>query len=192
MDDPDADLRTDADEHADPPDFDALTDPTDLVRGGRTRDDFFDAVLGLDEPATVEEVAELAGHGPDAAREYLDWFERMGMVERMSERPATYQLNREYLVWRRVQRAKRDHDAEELVAMLDAEAERDEAFAAQFDCDHPDQVRVHAHANTAGTSVEAAWRDLSAWRTTRRRIEILERALVDETGSTSGRRRGVT
>jgi hypothetical protein len=85
---------------------------------------------------------------------------------------------------------KRDHDAEELVAMLDAEAERDDEFAAQFECDHPDQVRLHAHANAAGTSVEAAWRDLSAWRTTRRRIEILERALADEAGSASDRRRG--
>jgi len=184
MDDPNADLRADADGRADPPDFEALTDPTDLVRGERTRDDFFD------EPATVEKVAELAGHGRDAAREYLDWFERMGIIERVSERPATYRLNREYLVWRRVQRAKRDHDADELVAMLDAEAARDEEFAAQFDCDHPDQVRLHAHANAAGTSVEAAWRDLSGWHTTRRRIEILERALADDAGSASDRRRG--
>ena len=185
MDEPDADLR------ADPPEFDALADPTDLVRGERTRDDFFDAVLALDEPATVEAVAELAGHGRDAAREYLDWFERMGMVERVSERPATYRLNREYLVWRRVQRVKRDHDADELVAMLDAEAERDEEFAAQFGVDRPGQVRLRAHANAAGTSVETAWHDLSAWHTTRRRIEILERALADEAGSASGRRRGV-
>lgn len=191
MDDPDADRRAGADERAEPPDFDALTDPTDLVRGERTRDDFFDAILALDEPATVEEVAELAGRGPDAAREYLDWFERMGMVERVSERPATYRLNREYLVWRRVQRARREYDADELVRMLDAEAERDDEFAAQFGVDRPGRVRLHAHADTAGVSVEAAWRDLSAWRTTRRRIEILERALADEAGSAGGRRRGV-
>jgi predicted ArsR family transcriptional regulator len=190
MDDPDRDLRADADERAGSPDFDALTDPTDLVRGERTRDDFFDAVLALDEPATVEEVAELAGHGRDAAREYLDWFERMGIVERVSERPATYRLNREYLVWRRVQRTKREYDAEELVAMLDAEAERDEAFAAQFGVDRPDQVRLHAHARSAETTVEEAWRDLSAWRTARRRIEILERALAGDAESASGRRHG--
>jgi predicted ArsR family transcriptional regulator len=191
MDDPDADLRADAAEHTDPPDFDALTDPTDLVRGERTRDDFFDAILALDEPATVDEVAELAGHGPDAAREYLDWFERMGMVERVSERPATYRLHREYLTWRRVQRARREYDGDELVAMLDAEAERDDEFAAQFGVDHPGRVRLRAHARSAETSVEEAWRDLSAWRTTRRRIEILERALADDAGSASGRRHGV-
>lgn len=187
MDDPDADLRADAD----PPDFDALADPTDLVRGERTRDDFFDAVLGLDEPATVEEVAELAGHGSDAAREYLDWFERMGMVEQLSERPATYRLNREYLVWRRVQRARREYDADELVGMLDAEAERDDGFAEQFGVDRPGQVQLHAYAQSAEATVEEAWRDCSAWRTTRRRIEILERALADDPGPASGRRRGV-
>jgi len=191
VDDPDADRRARADERAERPAFDALVDPTDLVRGERTRDDFFDAVLALDEPATVERVAELAGHGRDAAREYLDWFERMGIVERVSERPATYRLNREYLVWRRVQRARRDHDADELVAMLDAEAERDEEFAAQFGVERPGRVRLRTHAETAESSVEEAWRDLSAWRTTRRRIEILERALADEAGSAGERRPGV-
>ena len=190
MDDPDTDLRAGADERDNPPAFDALADPTDLVRGERTRDDFFDAVLALDEPATVEEVAALAGHGRDAAREYLDWFERMGMVERVSERPATYRLNREYLVWRRVQRAKRDHDADELVAMIESEVARDEEFAAQFGVERPDRVRLSAYADAAGTSVEEAWRDLSTWRTTRRRIEILERALADDAGSAGGRHRG--
>jgi len=55
-----------------PPDFGALTPPDEVVRGNRTRDDFFDAVLGLDEPAPASEVAELAGRGVDAAREYLN------------------------------------------------------------------------------------------------------------------------
>jgi hypothetical protein len=57
-----------------------LNPPEELVRGDRTRDDFFDAVPALDSPATVSDVAVLTGHGVDAAREYLDRFERMGIV----------------------------------------------------------------------------------------------------------------
>ena len=72
MDEPDPELKTDADERAMAPDFDALTPPDELVRGDRTRDDFFDAVLGLDSPTLVREVADRAGHGVDAAGEYLN------------------------------------------------------------------------------------------------------------------------
>ena len=186
MEEPDADLRAGPDEQADAPDFDALVAPGDLVRGERTRDDFLDAVLGLDEPATIEEVAALADHGRDAAREYLEWFDRMGIVRRVGESPATYRLNREYLVWRRVQRIREEYDPEQLVEYLDAETERDREFATEFDAERPEQVRLSEYARTTGTSVEAAWRQLSAWRTTRRRISILERALARTDESPAG------
>ena len=91
MEDPGSDIKADADERA--PDFDALTPSEEVVRGDRTRDDFFDAVLGLDDPTTAGEVAERAGHGVDAAREYLDWFERMGIVTKVTDSPATYERN---------------------------------------------------------------------------------------------------
>ena len=77
MEHPRDELTTDAGKRTDAPDFDALTPPDKLVRGNRTRDEFFDAVLTLDSPTAASEVAERAGHGVDAAREYLEWFERM-------------------------------------------------------------------------------------------------------------------
>lgn len=187
MEEPEADLRAGPEERADAPDFDALVEPEDLVRGERTRDDFLDAVLGLDEPATVEEVATLADHGRDAAREYLEWFERMGIVRRVSESPATYRLNREYLVWRRVQRLREEYDPEELVGYLDAETERDREFATEFGVERPGQVRLSEYAERNEASVEDAWRRLSEWRTTRRRISILERALARTDESPAGR-----
>nr|WP_256398385.1 hypothetical protein [Haloarchaeobius litoreus] len=76
MKEPDDELKTAGESGTEPPDFDTLTPPEELVRGDRTRDDFFDAVLALDAPTTVSDVAELAGHGVDAAREYLEWFEQ--------------------------------------------------------------------------------------------------------------------
>jgi len=79
---------------------------------------FFDAVLALDSPATANDVAELAGHGVDAAREYLDWFERMGIVTQVTESPATYERNQEYLNWRRVQKLRQEYATEELLDLL--------------------------------------------------------------------------
>jgi len=187
MDEPRPERRADPEERSDPPDFDALTPAEDLVRGDRTRDDFLDAVLELDSPATVDEVAALADHGRDAAREYLEWFERMGIVIQVTETPATYERNREYLTWRRVQRLRERYTTEELLEFLEAETERDRAYGVEFDADSPDAVSVTAHA-TDDRSVESVWEAVSAWKTTRRRIALLERALPAETdGSVDGR-----
>ena len=58
MEEPGSELKADTDERSEAPDFDALTPPEELVRGERTRDDLFDAVLGIDSPATASEVAD--------------------------------------------------------------------------------------------------------------------------------------
>lgn len=191
MEEPSPELKADADERDAAPDFDALTDPKDLVRGERTREDFFDAVLGLDSPATVGDVADLAGHGVDAAREYLDWFERMGIVTRVTESPTTYERNDEYLRWRRVQRLRKQYTTDELLSHLDAERARDEDFAATFDADSPDAISITAHASATGQSAEDIWEDLSSWRTTRRRIDLLERAITAGSGNSAEERSAV-
>src|SRR6056297_2258380 len=142
MEDPQSELKSTSDESTEAPDFDALTPPTDLVSGSRTCDDFFDAVLGLDSPATASDVAELAGHGVDAAREYLDWFERMGIVTQVTESPATYERNREYLNWRRVQTLRQEYATEELLDFLKTESKRLESLENEFDGASPDDISI--------------------------------------------------
>lgn len=185
MDEPNSDLIADEDDRADPPDFDALTAPEELVRGERTRDDFFDAVLGLESPTTVGEVADRAGHGIDAAREYLEWFERMGIVTQVTTSPATYERNQAYLNWRRVQGLRNQYTTEELLDFLETERERDENYGETFDADAPNAVSIVARAAETDRSVEAVWEDVSAWRTTRRRISLLERALTTASGNSA-------
>lgn len=188
MEDPRPELTADADERRDAPDFDGLVPPDELVSGDRTRDDFLDAVLGLDRPATASEVADLAGHGVDAAREYLEWFERMGIVTQVTDSPATYERNREYLNWRRVQQLRNQYDDDELLGFLEDAAGRDGSFAETFDVASPDAVAITGHAADTGRSVEAVWQDVSAWKTTRRRIRLLERALQTDSDGATGRR----
>ncbi|PLK18757.1 DUF7342 family protein [Natronobacterium gregoryi] len=178
MKEPRPELMATDDERAESPDFDALTDPKELVSGDRTRDDFFDAVLGLDSPATVSEVADRAGHGVDAAREYLEWFERMGIITQVTESPATYERNQEYLHWRRVQKLREEYTTDELLSRLETERERDESYGETFDVDSPDAVSITEHASDTDRAVEDVWNDASAWKTTRRRIGLLERALT--------------
>ncbi|MDB2276137.1 hypothetical protein PM022_16640 [Halorubrum ezzemoulense] len=183
MEDPRSDIQADTGERA--PDFDALTPPEEVVRGDRTRDDFFDAVLGLDGPATASEVADRAGHGVDAAREYLDWFERMGIVTKVTDSPATYERNQEYLNWRRVQTLRREYATEELLDLLRSESERADALAAEFDAESPTGVSITQYAADTDQSIEAVWEQLSSWQTARRRVSLLERALTPTSGDAS-------
>lgn len=184
MDEPRDELKSEGSERADAPEFDTLTPPDELVRGDRTRDDFFDAVLALDSPATATDVAELAGHGVDAAREYLDWFERMGIVTQITESPATYERNQAYLNWRRIQHLRREYAPEVLLDFLERESERVETLRREFDADAPDEISIAQYAREHDRSIEEVWERLSAWRTARRRVALLERALT--TGSGDG------
>lgn len=188
MEEPRSDLKADADERRDMPDFDDLVPPENLVAGDRTRDDFFDAVLGLDGPTTVGEVADLAGHGVDAAREYLEWFERMGIVRQVANSPVTYERNQEYLDWRRVQKLRNQYDDGELLGFLEDAAERNESFADEFGVESPDEVAITAHASDTDRSVESVWREVSMWKTTRRQISLLERALQTNSDDVAGQR----
>ncbi|WP_226040671.1 hypothetical protein [Natrinema sp. DC36] len=191
MDEPNSELTASAEERAESPEFESLTPPAEVVHGDRTRDDFFDAVLGLDSPATVGDVAEYAGHGVDAAREYLEWFNRMGIVTRVTESPATYKRNQEYLNWRRVQRLRDRHTTDELLDYLTAETERDEEYSEVFEAGSPNAVSIVARASETGRSVEEVWEDVSAWKTTRRRISLLERALRTDSGDSTAQRTAV-
>lgn len=189
MDDPRSNVRADTDERA--PDFDALTPPEEVVRGDRTRDDFFDAVLGLDDPATASEVADRAGHGVDAAREYLDWFERMGIVTRVTDSPATYERNQEYLNWRRVQTLRSEYADEELLELLRSESEQADALADEFDAESPTTVSITRHAAETDQTIEDVWEQLSSWETARRRVSLLERALTPTSGDAVDRESAV-
>lgn len=182
MKEPREELKADADERAAAPDFGALTPPEELVRGNRTRDDFFDAVLALDSPGTASDVAELAGHGVDSAREYLDWFERMGIVTQVTESPSTYRRNQEYLDWRRVQNLRQEYATEELLELLKTEAERAAEIKREFDAESPAQISISRYASETDRSIEDVWERLSAWQTARRRVVLLERAPATESG----------
>jgi hypothetical protein len=133
-------------------------------------------------------VAERAGHGVDAAREYLEWFERLGVVTRVTETPATYERNQAYLNWRRVQSLREEYATDDLLEFLQAELDRTEALSAAFDAETPDAVSVSAIAAETGRSVESVWEGLSAWRTARRRVALLERALARKPGDAADSR----
>lgn len=173
----------DADEE--PPDFDDWRPPEDVVSSGPTRERLLDVVLALRDPTKVSEVADRASCGTETARDYLEWFETMGIVRRVGERPARYERNDAYLRWRRVERVRRTHTEAEIVDALASTVDAIERYRDEFDADAPEDVSLL----DADRDVEAVWEAVARWQTLERRAEVLDAARRGE--SARGTRRDV-
>lgn len=176
MEAPPDDIReTAADEE--PPDFGEWADPGNLVSGDRTRDDFLDVALQLREPTPVREIAERADRGVDAAREYMEFFESIGMVQEYTGRPTRYQTNRNYLRWRRIERLRNEYTERELIDKITDIDDIVETHRNEFGASSPTEVSLTEHADETGRATEAVWNDLNDWKTAELRRALLEAAL---------------
>jgi len=159
------------------PDFEALEDPVDLLEGERTRDDFLSVALQLREPTPIAEIAERAGRGADAAREYMRWFETIGLVRRASDDPEQYETNQSYLYWRRVDRIRRTFRDTEIVERLQEVLDELDEFRERYEASRPTEVDIVSTAEAREVDVEAVWEDVSRWKTLLARRNLLEDAL---------------
>jgi DNA-binding transcriptional regulator GbsR (MarR family) len=159
------------------PEFDVWDDPSTAVSGDRTRDDFLDVALQLREPVTVPEIAERAGRGEDSARDYMRFFAELGVVEKVTERPERYRVNREYLRWRQIRRVKKEHDADKIAELLSEVTDRIDGYRDEFGADSPDELSVLEYADESGKDAEEVWQKLTEWKTEVERRKILDEAL---------------
>lgn len=168
------------------PAFDELEPPEKLLRSGRTRDQIYTTLLQLHDPATVSEIADRSDCGPDAAREYLQWFADMGLARRSGDTPATYVVNAEYLHWRRANRLSQTAHAEELVTRLQDVLDGLAEYRERYDADSPGAVTIPDAAARRAESLDVVWQDLSNWRTELQRRDTLELALDMRRGRSPG------
>lgn len=154
----------------------------ETVEQESTRDRVYAVALELYEPARVSEVATEADVSTETAREYLRWFAELGVLDRVSETPATFRRNSDYFTWRRVQELRRE-SPEELRDRLDRLTTQEREFTERFGADTPDAVDALEHGEYA--ELDETWAALERWRTVRRRIRELERARR-EGGDSSG------
>ncbi|MEF8802332.1 MAG: hypothetical protein V5A56_15105 [Halolamina sp.] len=176
-----------------PPDFEALEDPGDLLEGERTRDDFLSVALQLREPTPIAEIAELAGRGADSAREYMRWFETIGLVRRASDDPEQYETNQSFLYWRRLDRIRSTYRDAEIVERLQEVLDELDGFRERYGASRPTEVDIVSTAEAREADVEAVWEDISRWKTLLARRNLLEDALdrgqdryLDASGDSDG------
>ena len=157
-----------------PPDLDELEPPDSLLKVGPIRERLLDVVTGLRTPTKVSDIAEVADCDTETARDYLEWFDEMGLVHRHDGRPVRYERNNAYFEWRRIDHIREEYTDQEIVKALSDAIEQIEDFRVQFDVDHPDDVSLVDASRDMET--EAAWEALSEWETLERRAALLDRA----------------
>ena len=159
-----------------PPNLDELESPDTLLKGGSIRERLLDVVVGLRTPAKVSTIAERADCDTETARDYLEWFDEMGMVQRHDGRPVRYERNDAYLQWRRIDRIREEYSEQEIVNALGDTLEQIEDYRTQFEVEHPDEVSLVDATQEQNLSTEAAWEALSEWETLEQRAALLDAA----------------
>lgn len=137
-----------------------------------TKERVYAVVSGLEDPATVSEIAERADCSDGGARSNLDWFADLGVVSKVAENPNVYARNEAYFDFLRVNRVAEEYTARELDAEIEAYEEREERLAASFDVPNPADVDLTEFHD----DFEDAADRLSEWRTVRRRLSEFRRA----------------
>ena len=164
-----------------PPDLDEIESPEALLKDGPIRERLLDVIAGLRTPTKVSEVADLADCDTGTARDYLEWFDKMGMVQRHDGRPVRYERNDAYFQWRRVEHIRNEYAEQEIVEALSNALDQIEDYREQFDADSPDEVSLVAASRDMAT--EDAWEALSEWETLERRASLLDAARRDHPAS---------
>lgn len=172
-----------------PPNLDELESPDSLLKGGPIRERLLDIVVGLRTPTKVSTIAERTDCDTETARDYLQWFDEMGMVHRHDGRPVRYERNDAYFQWRRIDYIRAEYSEQDIVDALAETIEQIEDYKTQFDAKHPDEVSLIEANRSLNMSTEVAWEALSEWKTLERRAALLDAARRDDPVSGSNPRR---
>lgn len=167
----------------DPPDFTNFDSPEAVLKDRPIRERLFDVILQVREPTKVSTIADRADCGTETARDYLDWFESIGIVQEYPGRPAQYERNDAYFRWRRVEQIRSAHSNEEIREKLTDALDRLAEYRERFDAEHPNAVSLVELSRDLST--EEAWEALSEWKTLQQRAELLDAARRDD-GQSSG------
>ncbi|PSQ47393.1 hypothetical protein BRD19_09625 [Halobacteriales archaeon SW_7_65_23] len=137
----------------------------------------YDVLVGSQSFLTAQEFADRAACSETAARNALEQLAEMGVVERRDGRPARYRRNDSYFRWKRVESLARGHSPDELQDRLDDLIAEDKAFQEEYGVPAPDAASTADLPVDDHDALQERWEDLSEWRTVRRDIKLLRRAV---------------
>ena len=137
----------------------------------------YDVLVGSQSFLTAQEFADHANCSETGARKALEQLVEMGIAERQDGRPASYRRNESYLRWRRIESLAREYSPDELRTRVDELIAEDETFQEKYGVPAPNAVSTDDIAVDDYETLHEYWADLSEWRTVRRDIRMLRRAV---------------
>ncbi|MFC4248006.1 hypothetical protein ACFOZ7_13820 [Natribaculum luteum] len=149
----------------------------------------YDVLVGTTNTASAQQFAEWADCSENGARQALEQLVEMGIAERATARPALYRRNPSYFRWKRVETLAREHNTSDLRARLEELLEADQGFQEKYGVPDPDAVVVADDPDESHEELHDRWEDLTEWRTTRRDITLLKRAVQRAESSNNDRAR---
>lgn len=159
-------------------DFDPAPTAEPDIRWSEDADTFdrvYDVVLGITEPTSYTDIAELADCSPNAAKKHLDRLVEMGIVRTDTEaRPARYERNDGYLEWQEASRIANELSVEDIRSRVqELEAER-EQYQERFGATDPSTVSVFD--DDEHEAVHDRMAAISDWQGIDREIRLYELA----------------
>ncbi|MCU4739963.1 DUF7342 family protein [Natronoglomus mannanivorans] len=162
-----------------------MTDESSPARNARDRWEadrttfqrVYDVLAGTTEPTTAQQFADRASCSENGARQALEQLVEMGIATQSGERPVRYRRNQSYFRWKRVETLAREHDPTDLRERLDDLLETDRAFQDAYGVPAPDAVVVTDESVDDHDAIHDRWDDLTEWRTVRRDLTLVQRAL---------------
>ena len=137
----------------------------------------YDVMTGVTDYARASDIAERVDCSPDGARNALSQLTEMGVVDQRGSRPAEYRRNESYFEWKRVETLADEHSRAELRERLDDLLEEDTDLQQSFGVPDPAAASVARIEEDDHAAVHDRLESLSRWRTVRRDIELLQRAV---------------
>jgi predicted transcriptional regulator len=137
----------------------------------------YDVLVGSQSFLTAQGFADRAECSETAARNALEQLAEMGIAGRRDGRPVRYRRNDSYFRWKRVESLAHEHSPDELQDRLDDLIAEDEVFQDKYRVPDPDAVSTADLPVDDHDALQERWEDLSEWRTVRRDIKLLRRAV---------------
>ena len=135
----------------------------------------YDVLLGITEPTSYREIAEIADCSPNAAKKHLDRIAEMDIARaNRQSRPARYERNDAYFEWQDANRLADELTVKEIINRVRRLEDRREKFEQRFETTDPTSVSVFEHDDH--DAIHERMDAISEWQSLERDIRRYELA----------------
>ncbi|SDR29607.1 winged helix-turn-helix domain-containing protein [Natronobacterium texcoconense] len=159
------------------PDRDAIEDVRSRWHeSADTFDRVYETALGVTEPTSYTEIAEIAACSPNAAKKHLNRLAEMGIVRAHRDaKPARYERNDGYLEWQEASRIAAEKTVDEIVTRVETLEHRRDELRERFGETDPSAVSVFTDGEDH-EAIHERMESIGEWQAIERDVRLYELA----------------